>query len=125
MNALERLKEACSMVAQQKEIELPDESKFDFWMTPLTIAERQRAQKQSRTDDPIDFALQVLINKAVDENGTPMFPAGNAAEIRNALPAAVVDKLIMVLLSDEKPKEEDEEEASPKSLRSNSKRTGT
>ena len=113
------------MVAQQKDIELPDGSKFDFWMTPLTIAERQRAQKQSRTDDPIDFALQVLINKAVDENGTPMFAAGNASEIRNALPAAVVDKLIMVLLTDEKPEEEDEEEASPKPLRSNSKKTGT
>ena len=113
------------MVAQQKKIELPDGSEFDFWMTPLTIAERQRAQKQSRTDDPIDFALQVLINKAIDENSAPMFPAGNAAEIRNALPAAVVDKLIMVLLSDEKPEEEDEEEASPKSLRSSSKKTGT
>ena len=114
------------MVAQQKQVELPDGSDFEFWMTPLTIAERQRAQKQSKTDDAIDFALQVLIAKAIDKNGVPMFAAGNAAEIRNALPAAVVDKLIMVLLVDAESEEgEEDEESSPKPLKSSSRKTGT
>ena len=122
MNALEQLKAACSMAVQKKGVELPNGAEFEFWMTPLTIAERQRAQKQSKTEDPIDFALQVLISKAMDRNGTPLFPAGNAAEIRNNLPAAVIDKLIMVLLSDEKKDEEDEEE-SPKPSKNSLKRT--
>lgn len=122
MNALEQLKAACSMAVQKKEVELPDGSEFEFWMTPLTIAERQRAQKQSKTEDPIDFAVQVLISKAVDRNGQPMFPAGNAAEIRNNLPASVIDKLIMVLLSDPKKDEEDAEEF-PKPSKNSSKRT--
>ncbi len=112
------------MAAQQKEIELPDGSDFAFWMTPLTVAERQRAQKQSKTEDPIDFALQVLIAKATDENGAALFPAGNVAEIRNDLPAAVIDKLILVLLSDEKPGE-DEEDDSPKPSKSSSKKTAS
>ena len=112
------------MATQQKEIGLPDGSDFAFWMTPLTVAERQRAQKQSKTDDPIDFALQVLIAKATDENGVALFPAGNVAEIRNDLPASVIDKLITVLLTDDK-SEEDEEEDSPKPSKSNSKKTAS
>ena len=111
------------MAAQHKEIDLPDGTEFEFWMTQLTIAERQRAQKQSKTEDPIDFALQVLIAKASDKNGAPMFASGNASEIRNALPAAVVDKLIMVLLNDENSKEDEEE--SPKASKSSSKKTAT
>ena len=123
MNALQKLKEACSMAAQQKDIDLPNGSAFTFWMTPLTCAERQRAQKQSKTEDPIDFALQVLIAKAKDENGVALFPAGNVAEIRNDLPASVVDKLITVLLTDEK--SEEDEEDSPKQSKSNSKKTAS
>jgi len=111
------------MAAQQKKIGLPDGSGFDFWMTPLTVAERQRAQKQSKTEDPIDFALQVLIAKATDENGVALFPAGNVAEIRNDLPASVIDKLITVLLTDEKSEEDEEEEDSPKPSKSSSKKT--
>lgn len=124
MNALEKLKAACSMATQQKQVELPDDSTFDFWMTPLTIAERQRAQKQSKTDDAIDFALQLLISKATDENGAKLFAPGTVAEIRNDLPASVIDALLLELLDSGESKEEDEED-SPKSLKSSSKKTGS
>ena len=123
MNALEKLKAACSMASQEKQVGLPNGSDFAFWMTPLTVAERQRAQKQSKTDDAIDFALQLLISKATDENGAKLFAPGTVAEIRNDLPSSVVDKLITVLLTDEN-SEEDEEE-SPKPSKSNSKKTGS
>ena len=36
-----------------------------MYVTPLTMAERERAQKQVRSDDSNGFALQLLINKAV------------------------------------------------------------
>lgn len=112
------------MATQQKQVELPDDSTFDFWMTPLTIAERQRAQKQSKTDDAIDFALQLLISKATDENGAKLFAPGTVAEIRNDLPASVIDALLLELLDSGESKEEDEED-SPKSLKSSSKKTGS
>ncbi len=124
MNALEKLKAACSMKSHRKTVGLPDESEFAFWMTPLTIAERQRAQKQSKSDDAIDFALQLLISKATDENGTKLFAPGTVAEIRNDLPASVIDALLLELLDSGESGEEDEED-SPKPLKSSSKRTAS
>ena len=47
-----------------------------MYVTPLTMAERERAQRQVRSDDSNGFALQLLINKALDENGTKLFNAG-------------------------------------------------
>ena len=124
MNALEKLKAACSMASQEKQVGLPNGSDFAFWMTPLTVAERQRAQKQSKTDDAIDFALQLLISKATDENGAKLFAPGTVAEIRNDLPASVIDALLLELLDSGESKEEDEED-SPKQSKSNSKKTAS
>ena len=43
-----------------KEVEIKGED-FSFWMKPLTIAEQQAAQKQAKSDDANDFAIQLLI----------------------------------------------------------------
>jgi hypothetical protein len=59
--ALDRLKKAVSMKAQRRVVELPDGGEFEFWMTPLTLAERSKAQKQAKSDDATDFALQLLV----------------------------------------------------------------
>ena len=77
-------------------------------MTPLTLAERSRAQKQSKSDDATDFALQLLVSKAKDENGVPLFSAGEIADLRNALPASVVEALMLQLIGEQ---EEEVEEA--------------
>jgi len=118
--ALERLKNAVSMKAKRRTVELPDGEEFEFWMTPLTLAERARAQKQAKTDDATDFALQLLVTKAKDENGIPLFSVGEIAELRNALPASVVEALMLELIGD-KPLEEDEEELDMKSPEGGSK----
>ena len=124
MNALQTLKAACSMTAQKKTVVLPDGTEFAFWMTPLTVAERQRAQKQSKSDDAIDFALQLLISKATDENAAKLFAPGTVAEIRNDLPASVIDALLLELLDSGESEGEDEEDF-PKQSKSNSKKTGS
>ena len=69
------------MSSSVRSVELPDGSSFEFWMTPLTIAERTRAQKQSKTDDATDFALQLLVSKAKDEDGRALFNPGDIAEL--------------------------------------------
>ena len=69
--ALDRLKKSVSMKPVRRAVELPDGSEFEFWMTPLTLAERTRAQKQAKSDDATDFALQLLVSKAKDENNRP------------------------------------------------------
>ena len=118
--ALERLKKSVSMKPQRKAVDLPDGSEFEFFMTPLTLAERSRAQKQAKSDDATDFALQLLVAKATDENGGRLFNVGDLAELRNALPASVVEALMLQLLADE---QEEDEDLDPKSLRPTSKGT--
>jgi len=84
-------------------------SEFDWWMAPLTIAQRAKAQKAAGSDDATAFALQLLVMVAKDENGTPKFAQGQIPELRNALPAKVVDDLLLVML-DAKATEDGEEE---------------
>ena len=117
--ALDRLKKSVSMKAQRRSVELPDGSEFEFYMTPLTLAERTRAQKQAKSDDATDFALQLLTTKARDENNRPLFTVGELAELRNELPATVVEALMLQLIS-EAEEEEDEEETDMKSSESGS-----
>ena len=96
----------------RRAVELPDGSEFEFWMTPLTLAERTRAQKQAKSDDATDFALQLLVSKAKDENNRPLFNVGELAELRNELPASVVEALMLQLIGEV---EEEEEEVDLKS----------
>ena len=110
--ALDRLKKSVSMKAQRRAVDLPDGSEFEFYMTPLTLAERARAQKQAKSEDATDFALQLLVTKARDENGRPLFNVGEIAELRNELPASVVEALMLQLIGDV---EEEEEEVDLKS----------
>lgn len=124
MRALDRLKAAVSMKPQRKSIQLPDGTEFEYWMTPLTLAERGRAQKQAKSDDATDFALQLLVNKATDENGSKMFAPGDVSELRNELPSSLVEALMLQLLSSEDEDEEDEE-LDPKPSSSNSRKTSS
>lgn len=114
--ALDILKKAVSMKPQRKVVNLEDGSVFEYWTTPLTLAERQRAQKQSKSDDPNDFALVLLVMKAKDENGSPLFTVGDMPELRNAMPASVVEQLMLQLLVNDE--EEEEEEMDMKSSQS-------
>ena len=120
--ALERLKKSVSMKPQRKAVELPDGSEFEYWMTPLTLAERSRAQKQAKSDDATDFALQLLVAKAIDEHGQRLFNVGDLAELRNALPASVVEALMLQLLAEDQGEDED---LNPKPLQPTSKRTAS
>ena len=112
------------MTPQRKVVELPNGEEFEYWMTPLTLAERGRAQKQARNDDPTDFALQLLVSKARDESNQPLFSQGDLAELRNALPASVVEALMLQIIADAESDEEDEELAPKPSRRSSRKTAG-
>ena len=112
------------MQPEKKSVELPDGSDFEFYMTPLTLAQRKRAKKQAKTDDATDFALQLLINVARDENQAPLFMAGDLAELRNSLPADLVDQLMLSIMGVAE-EEEEEEEVTPKSSSRSSKKTAS
>jgi hypothetical protein len=117
--ALDRLKQAVSMKATRKAVTLPDGSEFEFYAAPVTLAQRARAQKQAGGDDATSFALQLLVMLAQDENGQKLFAPGEIAELRNELPAAVVEALMLQLLQDAEP----EEDAEPLDMKSTGGRT--
>ena len=92
-----------------KILELPNGEDFEFWMSPLTLSERAKAQKQAKSDDATDFALQLLVTKARDKNGVPMFTQGDLADLRNSLPASLVESLMLMLVGEQELDEDDEE----------------
>jgi hypothetical protein len=122
--AIDRLRSAVSMAPVRKAVELPDGSEFEYWHTPLTLAQRAKAQKASG-DDATAFALQLLIMKATDESGSPLFVQAEAAELRNALPAKVVDLLLLQLIDAGEKDEEEEEVLYPKPSPAASRKTAS
>jgi len=66
-----------------------------YWK-PLTIADRDsinktmRALNLGRSEDNLDFAIQMLIRKAEDEAGNRLFSDGDRAKIQNRLPMSIV-----------------------------------
>ena len=107
LRAIDRLKKSVDMTPQRKSVELPDGSEFEYWVSPMTLKERKAAQKQAKTDDPNDYALVLLVSKAKDENGTQLFAPGDLADLRNEMPATVVEQLMLQLLVSEEVEEED------------------
>jgi cell division inhibitor SulA len=60
VRAIDRLRKAANLEPVKKQVELSDGSVFEMWVAPLTMAERERAQKQAKSDDANAFALQLL-----------------------------------------------------------------
>jgi hypothetical protein len=106
MRALDRLKKAANLVPVKKAVTLHDGSIFEFWRTPLTMAERERAQKGTN-DDVNAFALQLLVQKAMDESGQRLFAAGEIAELKNDVRDADLQALMLAVISEDVTEEVD------------------
>lgn len=99
-SALERLKKAANLKPVKKTVVLSDGTEFEFWRTPLTMAERERAQKGTNDDRNL-FALQLLILKALDGDGNKLFSGGQIAELKHDVRDADLQALMLAVLSDE------------------------
>jgi hypothetical protein len=96
IRALDRLKKAANLTPVKKVVKLANGSEFEFYCTPLTMAERERAQKNAGSDDANAFALQLLVQKATDENGEKLFRPGQIAELKNEVPLLVLRGLVQL-----------------------------
>jgi len=65
------------------------------------MAERERATKSAGSNDPNAFAIQLLVQKALDESGQKMFSAGDVAELKNEVRDSDVQRLILALIEDD------------------------
>jgi len=100
MSALDRLRKAANLEPSKREVELTDGSVFEMWVAPLTMAERERAQKQAKSDDATAFALQLLIDKACDENGNKLFKRGEIDILKNEVKDKDLQSLMLAILTD-------------------------
>ena len=107
LSALDRLRKAANLEPIKKEVTLSDGSIFEMYVTPLTMAERERAQKQTN-NDANNFALQLLMQKALDENGNRLFRSGEVDVLKNEVKDSDLQKLMLAVIN------EDEEEIDPK-----------
>ena len=111
VRAIDRLRKAANLDPAKKVVELSDGTKFEMYVSPLTMAERERAQRQAKSDDAGAFALQLLIAKAQDDTGKKLFAPGEIDVLKNEVKDADLQKLMLAILSDD----EDAEDMDPNS----------
>ena len=100
----------------QHEVVKNGESILTVYWNPLTIAERESIQKKTgNTEDANDFALALMIQKALDKEGVRLFQDGDKAALRREVEAAVLQEIQLAMLESGTDKEVDEAKAELKS----------
>ena len=101
MEAIELLKNKFG-VSQKYLYELKDgeETILEIYWNPLTIAEREMIVAKSGdsgTND--DFALNLMITKALDKNGISLFQDGHRASLRREINAGILQEIQLAMLN--------------------------
>lgn len=94
--AIDILAKAANFTPIRQEVTLADGSEFVFWAAPLSAAEREKAQKESGPSG--DFGVQLLLLKALDENGQRLFKAGDIPRLKHDVEDEDLQKLIFCIL---------------------------
>ena len=81
------------------EVKDGNEVVLEVYWHPLTIAERESIQKKAGSDDANDFALGMMIEKALDVDGKRLFQDGEKAALKNAVDASVLQEIQLAMLS--------------------------
>lgn len=98
MRAIDRLRKAANFEPIKQEVILNDGSEFVFYVTPLTASEREKAQKDAKNDSANDFAMQLLIAKAQDENGERLFKPGDIPVLKKEVLDEDLQNMILCVL---------------------------
>ena len=116
--AIDKLKQAFSIGKRSSyPIYKDGELILTVYWTPLTIADRDvindilMASNRVQNEGSLDFALQVIINKAEDENGQKLFSEGDKVTLRREIPLGVLLELMTKM-------QELAEEATPDAVKS-------
>ena len=97
------------------DVKKQDEIIFSVYWHPLTIAEREAIIKKSGTDDNNDYALQMMIEKALDEEGKRLFQDGDKASLRREVEASILEEIQLAMVNSGADKEVSEAKADLKS----------
>ena len=88
---------------------------FTVYWHPLTIAERESIQKKSMSEDANEFALQLMIEKALDKDGIRLFQDGDKASLRREVEAVILQEIQLAMIEAGQTKEVSEAKADLKS----------
>ena len=88
---------------------------FTVYWHPLTIAERESIQKKSNVDDVNDYALALMITKALDKNGDKLFQDGDKASLRREVEANILQEIQLAMINAGQDKEVKQAKAELKS----------
>jgi hypothetical protein len=99
----------------QHEVVKNGESILTVYWHPLTIAERESIQKKTNSEDANDFALALMIQKALDKDGVRLFQDGDKAALRREVEAAVLQEIQLAMLESGTDKEVEDAKAELKS----------
>tara|TARA_B000000532_G_scaffold225536_1_gene203130 strand:+ start:1111 stop:1461 length:351 start_codon:yes stop_codon:yes gene_type:complete len=80
------------------DIKQDDEIILTVYWHPLTIAERESIQKKA-SDDVNDYALQMMIEKALDEDGKRIFQDGDKASLRREVEVSVLEEIQIAMIN--------------------------
>ena len=72
---------------------------FSVYWHPLTLAEREAIQKKSNSDDNNDFALMLMIEKALDKDGGRLFQDGDKASLRREVEANILQEIQLAMIN--------------------------
>ena len=81
------------------EVKAGDEVVLEVYWHPLTIAERESIQKKAGSDDAGDFALSLMIEKALDKDGKRLFADGERAALRRDVEAGILQEIQLAMLN--------------------------
>ena len=98
VRAIDRLRKAANLAPTKRVVELSDGTKFEMYISPLTMAERERAQRQAKSDDAGAFALQLLIAKAQDDTGKKLVAPGEIDVLKNEVKDSDLQKLMLAAM---------------------------
>jgi len=101
MEAIELLKNKFG-VSQKYMYELKegDVTVLEIYWHPLTIAERESiVGKSGDTASGDEFALNLMITKALDKNGQRLFQDGHKASLRREINAGILQDIQLAMLN--------------------------
>ena len=101
MEAIELLKNKFG-VSQKYLYELKDgeETVLEIYWNPLTIAERESIVGMSGDSaSSEDFALNLMIQKALDKDGKRLFQDGHKASLRREVNASILQEIQLAMLN--------------------------
>ena len=99
----------------QHDVIKDDKIILSIYWHPLTIAERESITKKSSADDVNDFALALMITKALDKNGDRLFQDGDKASLRREVEANILQEIQLAMINAGQDKEVSEAKAELKS----------